>query len=294
MPTSFRYLLLVLAGLLTVTACDIIEAPYRENVFQLPADEQCVLDAAALEPFPAGTSIERKVLLEEITGHQCGNCPEESDKAYDFYLNQQPGKVVLVYLHAGFYANIKPADKYTTDFTTPEALDLDAEFNGIGYPFGMVDRQFSNPGNASTWINNANQRLQLPAEAGIRIFNCYNVDSAKLTTVVDVKYLADATDQEYLALYLVEDKVKDWQKDYRYNPSDLPDYTHHNVLRGSINGVWGQPLTTEVVKNGDRFTVSASYDIPSDYLVEHCKVVAFVHRFDTKEVRQVEEAAIIQ
>jgi hypothetical protein len=291
---KYRLLTFVLASLLSIVACDIIEPPYLENQTQLPSDQQCIEDAAALEPFPSGQPIARKVFLEEITGHTCGNCPEESEKAFDFYTNQYPGQMVLMYVHAGFYAKTETGDKFTTDFTSEDSEEIDAYFNGIGYPFGMVDRILSNPGNAELWGNYVNQRLQMPAEAGIRIFNCYDPDSAKLTTVVDVKYVADATDQEYLTVYLVEDKVKDWQKDYRYSPPDIPDYTHHNVFRAAINGLWGKPLTTETVQDGDQFTFSASYDIPAEYAVENCKVVAFVSRFDTKEVRQVEEAPIIQ
>lgn len=293
---KYRLLFLVCFGLLAVAACDIIEAPYLENTIQLPTNEQCLIDAAANEPFPEGQTITKKVLFEEVTGHTCGNCPEQSEKAYDLSQNAKSGQMVLVYIHSGFFAKVKTTgDKYTTDFNTETGDEIDDYFNtAAAYPFGMVDRSTFNAGDANQWANDIDTRLQQPAEAGIRIYNCFDTDKSELTTVVDVKYLADAGTKEYVTVYLVEDKVKDWQKDYRLSPADVPDYTHHNVLRATINGTWGQPLTTESVQKDDRFTVSYSYTIPAGFDVTNCKVVAFVHDFENREVRQAEEAAVIQ
>lgn len=293
---KYRLLLLVCFGLLAVTACDIIEAPYVENTVTLPTNEQCLVDAAANDPFPTGQTITKKVLFEEVTGHTCGNCPEQTEITYELAQNEKSGQMVLVYIHSGFFAKIRTSgDKYTTDFSTETGDELDDYFNAAeAYPFGMVDRTFFNAGDANQWTNYVESRLQEPAEAGIRIFNCYDEDKSELTTVVDVKYLADAGTKEYVTVYLVEDKVQDWQKDYRLSPSDIPDYTHHNVLRAAINGTWGQPLTTEAVNQDDTFQVSYSYTIPEGIEVSNCKVIAFVHDFDTRTVRQAEEAAVIQ
>ncbi|MEL6588459.1 MAG: Omp28-related outer membrane protein [Bacteroidota bacterium] len=292
---QYRFLLLICIGLLANAACDIIEAPYVENNVKLPTNEQCLIDAAAQEAFPAGQTITRKVLFEEVTGHTCGQCPEQSAIAYDLYQNTRKGEMVIVYIHSGFFAKVKSGDKYTTDFTTETGDELETYFNdAAAYPFGMTDRQAFNAGDGNEWSKHINSRLEEPAEAGIRIYNCYDDATSELTTVVDVLYLADAGEEEYVTVYLIEDKVVDWQKDYDSPQVDLPDYNHHNVLRAAINGTWGQPLTTEAVQKDDRFTVSYSFTIPAEYNVANCKVVAFVHDFDTRIVRQAEEAAVIQ
>ncbi|MEL6674116.1 MAG: Omp28-related outer membrane protein [Bacteroidota bacterium] len=274
-------------------SCDIIEPPFVETINQIPADEQCLEDAKATDPFgPSSPAITRKVLFEEMTGHKCGNCPAASETAVSLTEGKYAGQMILVGVHAGPLSLPDGSGKYETDYRTSAGNELYSELNAFdAVPFGAIDRASFGLG-ASTWDTKISQRLQVPPKVGLRIFNCYDADSAAVTTVIDVKFLEAGTNQEYLAVYLVEDEVIDYQKDYRLADSDIPDYHHHNVLREAINGTWGVPLTTETVNKDDRFTVSYSFKLSDDYDPAHCRVVAFVHQFDTYEIHNAEIAEI--
>ena len=278
-------------------ACDIIEAPYVEkSAGVLPLDSLCEIEAAGIDPFGAGSpATVRKLLLEEMTGHQCGNCPEATAIVHKLRNVDHPGRIVTIAIHAGPLAAVKSTgSRYTTEFRTPEGTRLYSEFNLFdAVPFTLFNRNTYALGTSQV-ENRANQQLQLPVEAGIRIFNCYDEESRELTTIIDVKYLVDATAQEFLAVYLTEDNIVDWQTDYKRSENDIPDYIHHDVFRGSINGIWGESLgSSGQVKSGNRFTKAYTIPIDAAFDVNQCKVVAFVHDFDTRIVRQVEEAKVM-
>lgn len=280
----------------TLSACDIIDAPYVETVAMIPSDSLCQLQAVAADPFgPGSPTVVRKLLLEEMTGHQCGNCPEATALAHELRNQTYPGRIVTISIHSGPLAATKSSgSKYNTDFTTTEGDQIYSEFNVFdAIPFGLFNRNTIGLG-GSQWTNLTDEQLQLAPEAGIRIFNCYDPSNRELTTVVDVKYLQDASENEFLAVYLVEDNIVDWQTDYNLADNDIPDYTHHDVFRGSINGIWGESLSPNPVSTDDRFTKAYTIQIDEAFDVQNCKVVAFVHNFDTKHVRQVEEAPLVQ
>jgi hypothetical protein len=295
-PAAILFPLLLLLGL---SACDIIEAPYYEEDFinQLPADEKCLLEAAKEEAFPEGVPITKKVLLEEMTGHKCGNCPEATETAYRLYKETYPDQVILVGLHAGPLASFTPtASKYFTDFTTPDGDEIYETMNPGGVvPFGMVDREVRNT-NANAWPNAVAERLQVPPVAGIRVVNCYEIDSVQVGTVIDLKFLEDISKETYLNVWLIEDKVIDWQKDYRApgGKVDLEDYEHHQVFRQAINSPFGEPISGEEgIKAGDRFRFSYSFELSPDFDPAHCKVVAFVYDFESKVIGQVEQRPLL-
>lgn len=298
---SFRSILLIsllVIGSLLMSSCDIVEAPYldAEYIAQLPADEKCLLDAAKIDPFPPGQTIQKKVLLEEMTGHKCGNCPAASEMAYDLSHNAYKDQVILVVIHAGSLASFNPdATKYYTDFTTEPGDELYPGLNPSGVvPFGLIDRAVSNS-NHGSWPTTVEARLQEAPTAGIRIFNCFDPDSLELGTVVDVKALQPMSANQRLSVWLIESEVVDWQKDYRApgGKVDLEDYTHHSVFRAALNGAWGEPLADSEIAVDDRFNQSYSIKLDPSYDPAQLKIVAFVYDFETQEVGQVEQVPIL-
>lgn len=292
----FCYLLFALT---LWSACDQIEAPYfdPEALAQLPVDEKCLLEAQQLAPFdPAPGSVPKRVLLEEMTGHKCGNCPRASEMAYDLTRVQYPDRVYLVSIHAGPLANFTPtASKYFTNFTTEEGNTYFTTLNRANaVPYGLVDR-IDQGTSHNAWPGFVAARLATEPMAALRVFTCFDPDSGRLGAVIDVKYFAAAPATERLAVYLVEDGIVDWQTDYSApnGSPDIPDYVHHDVLRGALNGTWGQPLRADTrgealpVTAGARFTHSYGYQLPAHVDPAKAKVVAFTYDFATQEVRQV-------
>src|SRR4051812_5513690 len=84
--------------ILLIASCDKIEAPYREPV---PVNDFCTTGIEDSIPH-------KKVLVEDYTGHLCGNCP-----AAGIYLNDTLKSVynhclVIISVHAGFFAGTCP------------------------------------------------------------------------------------------------------------------------------------------------------------------------------------------
>ena len=286
-----RQLLFLIVSFLFVS-CDIIEAPYLENPLpSLPADEQCIELANASPPFTE--PIVRKVLVEEMTGHKCGNCPEVGELIHTLKINDFAGEMVVMSIHAGALSTPSSSGKYTTDFRTSEGNDLYGELNPFDVvPLGLINREdlITGPG---AYVSKIEQALNQPAEAGIRIVNCFDADSATLTTVIDLKYLMDGGEDERLAVYLVEDQVIDWQKDYRLNDPDIQQYTHHDVMRDAVNGVWGEPVSSEPVTAESVYQKAYTYQLNPGWNPVNCKIVAVVFDHETKIIRQVEEVPVV-
>lgn len=286
-------LLRFLPLLLLFAACDIIEAPYYENpASQLPADEQCLADAAAAEPF--SEPIRRKVLVEEMTGHQCGNCPEAGELIHTLKANTFPGQMVVVAIHAGALALPKSSgEKFTTDFRSSKGNQLYSQLNPFDVvPLGLINRDAIILG-AGSYQSEITKALNESPEAGLRIFNCFDPDSLTLTSVVDIKYLIDAPASDRLILYVIEDNIVDWQKDYRFNEPDLPDYTHKSVFRDAITSVSGTEISSGAIAPDDTFTLSFTYQLNPGWDPTNCKVVAFIYDTENEIVRQAEEAFVI-
>lgn len=284
--------------LLLLWGCDVIEAPYLEEDYlaQLPADERCLLDSQAQPAFPAGEPIERVVLIEEMTGHKCGNCPRATEVAYGLYQDRFAEQVIMVSIHAGPLASASPQDpKYHTNYTTPAGNELYQTLNTVGaVPFGLIDRKEGGT-DASRWTDFVQARLDEAPTAGIRVFNCYAEGDSSFSTVIDLQYVQAREQAQQLSVLLIEDDIVSYQKDYSApdGSPDIPDYTHHFVLRGAVNGTWGEVFAPNGTELGDRFTLSYSYELDPAFDPAHCYVVALVYDEATGEVGQVAKASLL-
>ena len=253
-------------------ACDKISPPYKIPVV-----------------VPAG---ERNVLVEDFTGHKCGFCPRATRFAYD--LKQTYGdRMIVVSVHAGFFAstNIPP---YTYDFKCAESTALDTDF-GIslaGNPNGMVNRKKLNgsfivPYTAwgSEVANILNSTEPLPVR--IDVTADYDTTTRQLDTQVQLDFASDLSGTYKLSVYLVEDSIVKWQKDYDASPSDVENYIHREVLRGSMNGTYGDVIanTTE----GETAIRNYSTTLNTEWDAAHMSLVVFLYNDATKEIIQVEQ-----
>jgi Outer membrane protein Omp28 len=277
-----------------VAGCDVIKAPYLDAAYlaQLPADEFCLIEAAKQDPYdPAQSSVVKRVLVEEMTGHKCGNCPRAHEEVIRLESETFKERMIPISIHAGPLSSFTPgASKYFTNFTTEAGIALYTSLNTVNaVPFGMIDRNISNT-DYDTWEGHISSRLTQSPGAGIRIFTCYNPDSNTVGVVVNVKYFEAASDKEYLSVYVVEDPVIDWQKDYDApnGSPDIPAYPHRHVLRAALNGTWGEPLSAGGLSAGGRVTKSYSFKFPTYINPAQSHIVAFVHNVETHEVRQAE------
>jgi hypothetical protein len=246
----------------------------------------------------------RKVLVEDYTGHKCGNCPaagrelKRLDSVYS-------GKIVPIAIHAGFYANVTPGSTppYPTDFKTTSGTDYDNAFgnSAAGNPNGLVNRVSFGLASFikqwSSWETSVATMDTIKADFKIEIANSYNIVSNQLTTTVTATALNYKTTANYnLVVLLTEDSIVAEQIDYSLPAGQqyVSNYTFNHVLRTAINSSWGDPLFTGAVSTNDVKTKTyTNFQLSSAWKYKHCHVIAFLYDANTSsatyyEIFQVE------
>ncbi len=284
LPAIIRiYFMLIPAAFLSLAGCDKTEPPYKEN-----------------NPTGTPSGSLRKILLEDYTGHKCGNCPRAGAKAQSLK-NTYGEQLVVISVHAGGYANPTPSGTTMEyDFRTQPGTDLDVFFDislSAGNPNGMINRigyPFSHIKSDAAWSSVVDSLAAIPASAEIALFNTnaggtYNI-SAK------AKFLQAFSGTYKLALYVTEDSIVKPQVDYSLLPSNdtIYNYLHRHVLRDAVNGTWGDTIATGSITPGVEYSKNYVYTPALLWNTAHCAFVAFVYDAATYEVLQAEEQRLAQ
>jgi hypothetical protein len=265
---------------LTFTACDKVEGPYKKNTTGGGGND---------------TTLVQKVLVEDFTGHKCGNCPRASKALYDLKAIYGD-RLIIMAVHAGTFATVFPpgAPYYTYDFRNPTGVELDTDF-GIsvaGNPNGMVNRREVNGSvivSSTQWADEVATVLTStdPVPASITIETTYNSVTRELQADIKTKFFEDLSGAYRLSVYMLEDSIVNWQKDYDVTPNDVPDYVHREVLRGSMNGTYGDIVTSTAAGSESDFTFNAT--LGTDWNENKMYILAFLHNDTTREIIQVEQ-----
>jgi hypothetical protein len=281
MKTNAAYIAILL--ITTLLSCDIVEGPYaKKKGGTNDTTEQVV----------------RKILIEDFTGHQCGNCPRAAE-ALKAIEELYPGQIVSLGVHVGFFAEPNATGSYTADYRSETGNELDQYFGNsvAGLPNGLINRiSFDNNSivQYTDWSSKAAQQITLPPDAWIDLNPQYSAASRSLQVSADVDILTAIDDSLHLAFYLSEDNVVSPQKDYSLTPSTILNYTHRHVLRGSMNGTWGLPLVSgSTFAAGSTYSANASFTLPANWNENNVTVVAILFKANSKEVVQAEDVKII-
>ncbi len=229
------------------------------------------------------TVVYRNVLVEDYTGHKCGNCPAAAVQLTTMEA-QYPGKVIPLAIHAGFFA--KTNVQYPTDFQTTVGDAYDTQFgnSAAGNPNGLINRVGYGTGSFikqwSSWGAEVATQLAKPAIFQIRIHNVFNSATSILNTDVTVKSLANNTGTYKLVVLVTEDSLIAEQLDYR-QPSGqqtIPNYEFNHVLRTAVNSTWGDAVFTSSANLNDSIVKTYSnFSINSAYRASKCHIVAYIY-----------------
>lgn len=275
-------IILFALGLLSLNACDIVDDPVQ------PATDN---------GGPVVEGIPRRVLLEDLTGFRCNNCPRAARVAQDL-VNTYGEELVVVGVHMmnGFANPLPPIGDGTfdTDFRTPAGNVYESTFQVLGLPQGMFNRT---PYNSALLLSDGAwpeaMAVMAGQEADLDIqFASFNYDSGTNTVSGEIRVpVVNTIEEDHdLVIYLTEDHVIDWQIDAEATPSNVPDYEHRHVLRAALNGTWGEAIIAGGAAAGDTLTTAFSYTLPANVLVpDNCALVAYVADHANYEVKQVTE-----
>lgn len=247
----------------------------------------------------------KKVLIEELTGVMCTNCPAGTTQLKGF-VSQNPDKIVVVGIHSGFLTTPTPKSKY--DFRVPDGDTLRLFFNegDPSKPSATFDRVPATSGNSAgkyfiskgqtgaDWITALNDRLSLTTPLNIHIESDYDAISAKVNVKAKVHFTKDYSEKLAITIYVIENGIIDVQEDQALG--EIEDYEFEHVFRKMITPVSGEPILDSLTtKEKGRvlekeFSFSPKTDGANAWKLENCYLVAIVHRTGTsKEVLHATE-----
>lgn len=294
-------------GGIAVTSCDKVDFP---NVPKVVVNAAC--DTAFT--FSSVSSATRNVLVEDFTGHTCGNCPGAAHQL-DLLHGTYGDQIVAVSIHpnTSFNQVASGSGKYETDWRTEEAEQIFTEFNmPSSLPRLMINRVQSTP---PFYFFNANQLAsEIPSRVGQQANFSIQAEGALLNdrticAKVEVEILADLTGDYSLLNYLVEDSITDWQTVYpgihpNYDTGASSDsynnYVHRHVLRdvfghfgineggtAGTGSIWGTEINGALTTGQKKQFVLSLPPISSNWDEHHLSIVSFVYDRNTREVLQV-------
>jgi hypothetical protein len=273
----------VLAALfMAMQSCDSIEEPY--------------LDLVRIDTSGGTVTGKRVIILEEYTGHKCVNCPEAAELAHNLKLANN-GQIVLVSVHAGWFATPDATGHYTTNFSTTEGEEMNSYFGILSNPAATINRNTFDSKKVLTpdkWESAINQELAKEPEANLEIEATYNATSRELGIVVNSEFIKAVSGDILLAVGITESNIIAAQKNN--NPAvgatpDIFDYSHQHVLRAMVNGTWGQTVKTGGAAIGETTTTELSYVLPEGWNHANCAVFAYLSYADGTNKYVVIQAA---
>ncbi|MGE0566847.1 MAG: Omp28 family outer membrane lipoprotein [Bacteroidia bacterium] len=239
----------------------------------------------------------KKTLLEDYTGHRCGNCPAAAILATNLY-NQYKDTLVVIAIHAGFFARTN--NDFPTSYTTTVGNDWDGTggFNvsGQGNPNGMVNRK-QYPGftliHKDTWATTVAMSKSDPFVVKIDLKSMYDFSARALNVETKLTFLQSYSNDVNLSLVLTEDSIIGPQLDYSQNPDHIHHYHFEHMLRASLNGSWGDLASAApIAATSSTILTHNNFAVDSKFNDRQLTLIAFAYDAVTKEVLQVEKVKI--
>ena len=291
--------LLLGAGLLLawLAACDYVDPndALPSVVVEVPSG---ILDTS----FLLKDSVQKSMaIVEEYTGHFCGNCPNAARQAkrLDSIYNN---RLLVLAIHAGYFSEPQTnADgSFGADFRSEAGNNLDTKFKvSETIPKGLVNRgRFGGSSTAllasSSWEGKITELLAKPDPEFTLYLNAFYNDSAKqFYARTHVKMRSSFSLPLKMEVYLVEDSIINWQLDYAKQPQRNPNYLHQHILRDGFTPIGGSespgiaPYPAGKISAG-RWVCQLRQGITR----KKCKVIALVVKEDTDEVLHAIEGEI--
>jgi hypothetical protein len=233
----------------------------------------------------------KRVLLEDYTGHKCPNCPAAATIAHSQEENYN-GKLIVLAVHAGYYA-IPSSGEFSADFRTTAGEEWNTDFLVSAYPSGMIDRKEFNGHRvlgSAEWVTDIASIIDQPPDLNMLILNAYDTTSRTLNSVIYSQFVRSISGSYNITVCVVEDNIISAQDSASVI---IHNYNFKNVLRGSVNGTYGEILTKSV---DPTLTYLGRFSIPINtaWVAENCWILAFVSKSDTKEILQVIKKRVIK
>lgn len=221
------------------------------------------------------------VLVEELTGVRCPNCPAGSERLAAT-LKLFPDNMVLVAIHGGLLTEPLPESQY--DFRNDASVFLDDFLkNYIGKPSAYFNRiKFEEWGEiwgnpvSGQWQGVVEKELEKPQLLELSIIKTYDPETRRLDLTIGALPLEDLTGEFKLTIMLTESDIVDAQDNQN---EIILEYVHNHVLREIITNFEGDAFADRLEQNKP-VSKTYTYTIPEEdsglWIDDNIEVVVFV------------------
>lgn len=243
---------------------------------------------------------EKVVLIEELTGVSCPNCPQGALKLKEL-IDRFPNNVIGVSIHGEFLA--EPLDNSKYDFRSETANDLENYLKPIfGKPAAAFNRvqqpnqsEFS-ISSVDLWGQFVEAELAKPQVLGLSVTTDFDEGTRDLNIDIDIEPLQNVEGDLRISVMLVESHIIDPQKDVAVI---IDDYEHNHMFRQMLTAFDGNSLTNNLIAN-EFFNTSFTHTLPDEdnglWVAKNMEVVVFISRItpDSKEIFQAAKSYIME
>jgi len=298
------------------SSCDKITNPVIKDENTINTDLYPGEGDYVIPPYGDFTGTSQNILIEDFTGHRCGNCPGAALLAHSLK-DQYPGQVFVASIHSAlppyfFQSTTEPGDpqypKFTHDFRTEAGDQYPLDISGfIGNPVGFINRTTDGSGQIwqfqNSWSTIVNDILDEdnPLLMNVQVNTNYYIETRGLFVHVLSETQQDITGRYNMVVYLIQDEYASWQLDYSATPQDVEFYHHKDVLLDNINGTYGTQLFESASVTGETFKNNYTYKVPDNIEVlgqqpndnTGLSLIVYLMNRDTYEIVQVIEKKVL-
>ncbi len=234
------------------------------------------------------------VLLFDMTGVRCVNCPDAATIARRIADTLNPGRVVVVAIYpeaAGLGPNVWPWPGYDT-MSNVYSEGINQFLGGVTQlPMGCVD-QISVSGSRflqrATWVSNVNNRLAISTPVNIDLNTKWDLLNNRSRLEAKVTYTSAVSSKHLIFIGVTESHVIGKQSS---NKGEILNYEHNHALRKLYTASTGDTLKADLTAG--RVFEKHYYITPDKkWNAANMDAVVWVVDATTKEVVQVAHAKI--
>lgn len=261
-------------ALLIIAGCDKIENPI------VPAaayEEELHGPAPTFEALPESDAVKR-VLVEDFTAHQCGNCPAAAIIAENMVATYE-GKISAIAIHAG-NLTITDDDYFDTDWTTEEGDVLWDQLDFQANPVGRINRNAGLGGSypPTLWEAQIEEEIAESTSVGLQYDYEWVPANGHLNLHLHGTFYDEVSGPIQVAWLILESHIFDYQLDYSADPEVVADYEFNHVLRGSVHGAMGVGFgsAADGASAGETAFLSNTFEWNDTWLIENATILAVV------------------
>lgn len=255
--------------------------------------EKPLLDTFYMGSVPAAAV--KKVLLFDVTGVRCNNCPKAAVLAKSLALSNL-GRLEVVALYPKSPMSLTfPWPGFDT-MSTIEADQIATALGGItSLPLGAVD-QFAYNGskllNTSDWGAAVTAQLAKTSPFNLSIKSTWKPADGKSRVEIKAIANADISSNYKWVVAITESGVKSKQSDQDAPGGVVDAYKHEHALRTVVGSALGSVVNTSAVSGGFVREKHFYFTPRPKWVAANCDVVVWIYDANTKEVVQVERVAL--